>query len=161
MAANASDAPGIVVPRDFTLRRTFNAPRDLVFRAFIEPERMKHWWAPRGFSMLSCALDLREGGAWRMRIRSDDTGAVQTEVGVYREIRAPERLVFTHAWVRANGSLTPTTLVTVRFTERGGRTEVSFRQEDFRSAAACLSHEQGWSSSLGLLTEYIAERNPT
>jgi uncharacterized protein YndB with AHSA1/START domain len=155
--ANASDARRLVV-RDFTLTRLLNAPRPQVFRAFVEPERMKHWWAPRGFTMLSCALDLREGGAWRMRIRCDETGAVQTEVGVYREIREPERLAFTHAWVRGNGTLTPTTLVTATFTELGERTEVQFRQDDFATAAACQSHEEGWSTSLGKLTAYFAER---
>jgi uncharacterized protein YndB with AHSA1/START domain len=144
--------------RDFTLTRAFAAPRELVFAAFVEPERMKHWWAPRGFSMLSCALDLREGGAWRMRIRSHETGAIETEVGVYREIRPPERLVFTQAWVRANGTLTPTTLVTVRFSEHEGLTQVSFHQEAFTSARACQSHEAGWSSSLELLTEYVDRR---
>jgi uncharacterized protein YndB with AHSA1/START domain len=159
MAARASD----VLPsalRDFTLTRVLAAPRALVFRSFVEPERMKYWWAPRGFTMLSCALDLREGGAWRMRIRSDESGAVQTELGVYREIRAPERLVFTHAWLRANGSMTQPTLVTVRFIERGDGTEVSFKQEDFASARSCLSHQAGWTSSLELLTEYFDGRKP-
>jgi uncharacterized protein YndB with AHSA1/START domain len=159
MAANASEA--LSLARDFTLTRVLKAPRDLVFRAFIEPDRMKHWWAPRGFTMLSCALDLREGGAWRMRIRSDESGAVQTEVGVYREIRPPERLVFTQAWVRADGTLTPTTLVTVRFTEREGRTEVSFRQEDFATVESCQSHAAGWASSLELLGNFFRERRPT
>ena len=158
MHANADDA--LLAVRDFTLTRHFNAPRPEVFRAFVEPEHMQHWWAPRGFTMLSCALDLREGGAWRMRIRSDETGAIQTEVGVYREIREPERLSFTHAWVRANGTLTPTTLVTVRFTARQGGTEVSFHQEDFATAAACRSHADGWSTSLDKLTAYFAEGKP-
>ena len=158
MPANANDAMRLEAARDFTLTRRLSAPRDLVFRAFVEPERMKHWWAPRGFTMLSCALDLREGGTWRMRIKSDETGAVQTEVGVYREIREPERLVFTHAWVRANGTFTHPTLVTATFTEHGGRTEVRFRQEDFATVGACLSHEEGWSSSLEKLTAYFGER---
>ena len=154
MAANASDARRVA--RDFTLTRLLAAPRDLVFRAFVEPDRMRHWWVPRGFTMLTCQLDLREGGAWRMTIRSDETGTVQTEVGVYREIRAPERLAFTHAWVRANGTLTHPTLVTAIFTEHGAKTEVSFRQEDFATAAACLSHEEGWGVSLDQLVGYMA-----
>ncbi len=162
MHANADDTLPTV--RDFTLTRRFKAPRPVVFRAFVDPGHMQHWWAPRGFTMLSCALDLREGGAWRMRIKSDESGAIQTEVGVYREIREPERLSFTHAWVRGNGTLTPTTLVTVRFTEwragaRGG-TEVSFHQEDFASAAACQSHEEGWSTSLDKLAAYFGKGKP-
>ncbi|MBL0900498.1 MAG: SRPBCC domain-containing protein [Reyranella sp.] len=141
--------------RAFTLKRVLRAPRALVFRAFVEPERMKLWWAPRGFTMLSCALDLREGGAWRMRIRSEETGTVQTEVGTYREIRAPERLVFTHSWVCSNGTLTPTTVVTVTLTEQDGRTEVSFTQADFHSEEFCRSHEQGWASSFSQLNEKV------
>jgi len=153
MAARAGNST-LPARREFTLNRVLHAPRSLVFRAFVEPDRMKMWWAPRGFRILSCALDLREGGAWRMRIRSDETGAVQTEVGTYREISEPERLVFTHAWLRTNGTLTPPTLVTVEFTERHGRTEVRFTQSDFLSPEFCHSHEDGWSSSLEQLTEY-------
>jgi uncharacterized protein YndB with AHSA1/START domain len=140
--------------RQFTLNRTLRAPRPLVFRAFVEPDRMKFWWAPQGFRMLSCALDLREGGAWRMRIQSETTGAVQTEVGTYREIREPERLVFTHAWLRADGTLTLPTVVTVTFAERDGTTDVAFNQADFVTPQACRSHEDGWSSSLAQLTDY-------
>jgi len=156
MSARASDARRPETSA-FTLTRVLKAPRDLVFRAFVEPARMRQWWAPRGFTLLSCDLDLREGGAWRMTIRADDTGAVQTEVGVYREIREPERLAFTHSWVRADGTLTPQTLVTATFADRGNRTEVNFRQEDFATSAACLSHEDGWSSSLDQLIGYLAK----
>lgn len=150
-SANRSSLPA---RREFTLNRVLQAPRALVFRAFIEPERMKLWWAPRGFHILSCALDLREGGAWRMRIRSDETGAIQTEVGTYREISEPERLVFTHSWVRGNGTVTPTTVVTVTFAEHDGSTKVAFTQSDFHSPEFCRSHEEGWSQSLEKLTDY-------
>jgi uncharacterized protein YndB with AHSA1/START domain len=155
MVAKANEA--LQAARAFTLTRLLKAPRKLVFRAFIEPDQMRHWWVPSGFTMLSCKLDLREGGAWRMTIRSDETGAVQKEVGVYREVREPERLAFTHAWLRADGSLTPTTLVTVTFTERADKTEVRFRQEDFATSAACLSHEQGWGVSLDQLVGYMTK----
>jgi len=155
MAAKANEA--LQAARAFTLTRLLRAPRQLVFRAFVEPEQMRHWWVPAGFTLLTCRLDLREGGAWRMTIRSDETGAVQKEVGVYREIREPERLAFTHAWVRGDGTLTPTTLVTVTFAERGEKTEVRFRQQDFATVAACLSHEQGWGVSLDQLVGYMTE----
>jgi uncharacterized protein YndB with AHSA1/START domain len=156
MSARANDARRPETSA-FTLTRVLGAPRDLVFRAFVEPTRMRQWWVPHGFTMLSCDLDLREGGAWRMMIRADDSGAVQTEVGLYREIREPERLAFTHAWVRADGTLTPQTLVTVTFIECGNKTEVSFRQEDFATPAARLSHENGWSTSLDQLIGYLAK----
>ncbi len=83
MPASAGDSR-LPARREFTLNRLLPASRPMVFRAFVEPERMKQWWAPRGFHVLSCALDLREGGAWLMR--SDETGASRTEVGACREI---------------------------------------------------------------------------
>jgi hypothetical protein len=79
MPASAGDTR-LAARREFTLNCLLPESRPVVFRAFVEPERMKQWWAPRGFHVLSCALDLREDGAWRMRIRSDDTDAIQTEV---------------------------------------------------------------------------------
>ena len=85
MPASAGDSR-LPARREFTLNRLLPASRPMFFRAFVAPECMKQWWAPRGFHVLSCALDLREGGAWRMRIRSDETGAIQTEVGTCREI---------------------------------------------------------------------------
>ncbi len=160
MTVRAADAPH-AGPRDFTLKRVVNAPRERVFQAFVEPERMKQWWAPRGYRMLSCTLDLREGGAWRMRIRSQDTGEVLSETGIYRTIHAPTCLAFTHSWVRADGTLTHPTLVTVDFADRHGKTEISFRQTDFPSPDACQLHEEGWGSSLDLLSEYIDRRKAT
>jgi uncharacterized protein YndB with AHSA1/START domain len=148
-------------PRDFTLTRIVNAPRERVFRAFIEPAHMQQWWAPRGYRMLSCALNLHEGGTWRMRIQSEETGEILSEAGVYRTIRAPECLSFTHSWVRLDGTLTHATLVTVDFADRRGKTEISFHQTDFPSTAACRSHEEGWGSSLELLGEYIERSKAT
>lgn len=160
MAARTSDE-ALAELRDFTLTRVVNAPRDRAFLAFVEPARMKQWWAPRGYKMLSCTLDLREGGAWRMRIQSEETGNILSEAGIYRAIREPERLSFTHSWLRANGTLTPPTLVTVDFTDRRGKTEISFRQTDFPSSASCRLHEEGWGSSLDLLCDYIDRRKAT
>jgi uncharacterized protein YndB with AHSA1/START domain len=79
----------------------------------------------------------------------------QTEVGTYREICEPERLVFTHAWVRAAGTSTPTTLVTVTFAGHDAGTEVAFTQSDFHSAEFCRSHAEGWSQVLDQLTQYV------
>ncbi len=99
------------------------------------------------------ALDLREGGALAHAIQSDETGAIQTEVGTYREISEPDRLVFTHSWVRSNGTLTPTTLVTVTFAEHDGRTEVASPSPTSIRSEFCRSHEEGWSQSLEQLTD--------
>ena len=62
MAARRSSPPEEVTERELVITRVFDAPRPLVFKAWIEPERIKEWWGPRGFTTLSCEIDLRPGG---------------------------------------------------------------------------------------------------
>ena len=77
--------------------------------------------------------------------------------GIYREVRAPERLVFTWAW-ETTGQRGPETLVTVEFHARGGTTELVLTQEEFETVDACDRHRQGWSSSFDCLYEYLSEK---
>jgi uncharacterized protein YndB with AHSA1/START domain len=81
--------------REIRLTRLFDAPRHLVFEAMTKPEHVKRWWGGlgEGYSVPVCEIDLRPGGAWRFVNRHPKGEAVF--YGVYREIAAPERLVFT------------------------------------------------------------------
>ena len=142
--------------RELVITRIFAAPRQLVFKAWTEPERMMQWWSPRGFTTTSCTVDLRPGGAWRCCMRSPE-GTEHTERGVYREIVEPERLVFTHAWEDADGKPGHETLVTVTFAEHGGKTTVTFHQAVFESVAARDSHQEGWGEGLDNLAAYLAK----
>jgi len=142
--------------RVLSMRREFDAPRRLVYEAWTQSDHVRHWWGPRGFVTLSCEMDLRPGGGWRVRSRSPE-GAEYAEVGVFREVVPPERLVFTHAWEDLDGKRGQETLVTVTFTELGDRTRVDFRQAEFDSIKSRDGHEEGWSSAFELLVEYLAE----
>jgi uncharacterized protein YndB with AHSA1/START domain len=81
--------------REIRLTRLFDAPRHVVFEAMTKPEHVKRWWGGlgEGYSVPVCEIDLRPGGAWRFVNRHPKGEAVF--YGVYREIAAPERLVFT------------------------------------------------------------------
>jgi uncharacterized protein YndB with AHSA1/START domain len=137
------------------ITRVLDAPRTLVFRAWTNPEHMARWWGPRGFTTISSEMDVRIGGKWRRRIRRPD-GVDYTAVGVYRDIVAPERLVFTYAWEDNPEHPRHETVVTVTFIERGEKTELILRQEVFETAEACESHRGGWSSCLERFAEYLA-----
>lgn len=89
--------PSNPTDQELTITRVFDAPVALLFRAFTDPARMMRWWGPRGFTTLSCDVDLRVGGPWRVRSRSPE-GAEHAEQGAFREIVEAERLVFTHSW---------------------------------------------------------------
>ncbi|MFD2922184.1 SRPBCC family protein [Halobacillus naozhouensis] len=80
--------------RGFTLERIFNAPRELVFKAFTEPEHVSQWWAPGGFTMPVCSIDLRPGGIWHYCFESPE-GDRHWSRCVYQEIVEPEKIVYT------------------------------------------------------------------
>lgn len=78
-------------------RRLFAAPRALLFEAMTRPEHLARWYGPRTTEVLSCEIDARVGGAWRVVVRGRD-GRDHVFSGVYREILAPERIVQTWTW---------------------------------------------------------------
>ena len=142
---------------DLTLTRVFDAPRELVFEVWTEPEHLARWWGPTGFTTPSCEIDLVEGGRWRTRIHNATNGLRLRSSGVYQEIRRPERLVFTFAWEIA-GSRAPDMLVTVTFADFDGRTEMTFHQTPFDSIAQQNDHIDGWIQCFADLAAYLTER---
>ena len=125
MAAN--DAMDIY-EREIVTTRVFDAPRDLVWRAWSEPDQLKCWWGPKGFTNTFQEFDFRPGGAWRFVMHGPDGTDYKNE-SVFVEIVKPERIVFDHL----SG---PRFRVTAIFEELGGKTKVTFRQL-FETADAC------------------------
>ena len=138
-----------------SLTRVVGAPRALVFGVWTDPAHLARWWGPQGFVTTELSADLRVGGAYRACMRSP-TGTFHCRRGTYREIEAPERLVFTYAWEDEHGALGPETIVTVTFTELGAKTRISLHQAVFESTGARDSHRAGWTSCLERLADYVA-----
>ena len=151
-AASDASAPS---DRELLITRVFDAPRSLVYKIWTQPLHMKNWWGPRGYTTLSCEVDLRPGGAWRVASRHSD-GSETAEQGVFREIVEPERLVFTHAWEDQEGRPGHETLVTVTFVEHDGKTKLTFHQARFTSTKIRDGHVEGWNESFDMLAEYLA-----
>ena len=107
-----------------TLQRVFDAPRDLVWRAWSNPEVLVLWMGPVEWPAISATADFRVGGEWRICLRSPTTGEDLWQGGVYRDIVAPERLVYTLGFV-TDGFLAPNALATVTFVEANGRTTLT------------------------------------
>ncbi|SFW89785.1 SRPBCC family protein [Amycolatopsis australiensis] len=135
---------------ELTITRVFDAPRELVYAAWTEPDRLASWLGPQGFAAAAVTLDPRPGGRWRACIRSPE-GEELWMSGAYRETSAPERLVFTFAWDDPGVE----TLVTVTFADLGGKTEMTFTQTGFPTAAERDDHQAGWNSSFADLTGFI------
>ena len=147
------DEPRSAAP-ELTIRRILDAPRSLVFNAWTQPEHLARWWGPQGFVNVACEMDVRPGGAWFRVMRAPD-GALYTKRGIYREIVAPERLVFTYANEAADGTLDGETLVTVTFEEHGGQTKLTLHHTGFESVASRDAHEGGWTSCIERFADYL------
>jgi uncharacterized protein YndB with AHSA1/START domain len=142
--------------RELVITRIFDAPRHLVFQAWTEPDRVARWWGPQGFVTTYCDMDIRPGGTFRVCMRSPE-GIEYWKRGTYREVVAPERLVFTFAWENAEGKPGHQTLVTVTFAKRGDKTELTLRQAVFETVVTRDDHRRGWTSTLQRFAEYLAE----
>lgn len=85
----------LVSDREIVIRRTFEAPRELVYRAFIDPEHIGRWWGPEGFTTTTEEMDVRPGGQWRHVMVGPDGTRYPNRVR-YIAVDAPERLEWTH-----------------------------------------------------------------
>jgi uncharacterized protein YndB with AHSA1/START domain len=148
---DASSAAAQATALELVITRTFDAPRALVFACWTEQEHQARWMAPGRFTSLGGEADFRVGGRWRAGMLSPE-GKELWVGGVYREIAPPELLVFTHRWEEA---IAVETVVTVRLTERGGKTEMQFHQTGFRSVETRDGHRGGWSEAFDNLAEHL------
>ncbi|HEU5318912.1 MAG TPA: SRPBCC family protein [Chloroflexota bacterium] len=149
----------IELPSDteIVMRRTFDSPRELVFDAFTKREHLVHWWGPKGSTLSVCEMDARPGGKWRMVIREAD-GSDNGFGGEVREVRRPERFVWTFGWDGAPGQDGPEEMT---FEERDGKTTVTtrslFPSKEVRDMIIQHGMEEGAAQSLDRLAEHLAK----
>ena len=159
----------MVVSQDkVVLRRTLKATPEQLFDAFSKADALMAWHAPEGMVTPIAEADLRIGGAYRITMEQTaespmgPAGARHTVRGVYREIDRPRKLVFTWAWDKEEGApefMGDETLVTIEFrATEGGNTELVLTHELLKTEESRASHEQGWTSVLNKLEQYIGGR---
>ncbi len=132
------------------IEREFDAPRELVFKLWSEPQHRAMWWGPEGHGLDDFSMDFRVGGAWSVTIQNPD-GSTAQMYGVFNEIIAPSRLCFTYHFDEVGIHST----VEIDFVVRDAHTVMHFRQSPFPSEAEKASHNWGWSSSFIQFTAYL------
>jgi uncharacterized protein YndB with AHSA1/START domain len=157
MTASATMTLTLPADHQILMTRELAAPAHLVFRAYTTPELVKRWWAGRRGEMRSADIDLRVGGAWRWVMDADGGHEVAFH-GVYREIVADARLVYTEVY---EGAPDAEALVTVTFAEADGRTTLSILMElpsrEVRDAILASGMETGAAEGLELLEAIARE----
>jgi glutathione S-transferase len=145
------------MPTDsLVIKRHFRAPPERVFAAFTDRGLMQAWYGPENVTVPHCEVDARVGGKYRVEMHNM-AGSVHVVTGEFREIRPPERLVYTWGWLNGTGR-GPETLVTLTFAARGGGTDLTLEQTGFLDQDARDRHEHGWESSLNALDAALEGR---
>jgi uncharacterized protein YndB with AHSA1/START domain len=144
--------------RELVITRVFDAPRELVFRAWTDPKHMARWWGPKHFTNRVEQMDVRPGGAWRIIMCAPD-GAEHPSQGVYREILPPERLVFTNTAVDKDGKVIIDGFTTVTFADQNGKTKLTLETRGVAKVDYAANYlkgmEAGWTQSLERLGESL------
>ncbi len=143
--------------RVLVITRVFDAPRELVWKAWADPDMALQWSGPRDHPAISVEGDFRVGGKYRTVLKSKETGELLGHGGVYRDIVENKLLAFTFAWDRDNGE--QDMLVTLTFEDAGkDKTRFTLRQERFSSVEERDGHNGGWTSAFDRLEELLASR---
>lgn len=152
----------------FMLERIFDAPKELVFKAFSEAEHLKNWWGPRGWTLTHCNVDFRPGGSWHYCMKCMDKnqgdfyGFESWGKAVYKEIAAGEKIVYVDYFSDAEGNEStelPPSEVILHFEEADGKTIVRsqsiFHSEDALKTVIEMGMEQGITETWDRLAEHL------
>lgn len=151
---------------ELTIIRIFKAPREKVFQAWTDPEWIKQWWGPKGYTAPSARIDARVGGEYLFCMRSPDGENVWSR-GVYRELVRPDRIVCTDSFSDENGKIVPAShygmkgywplelLVTLTFEETNGQTKLTLRHAGFPPGEVVEMTRTGWNESLDKLAALL------
>lgn len=157
MATNTLNPGQDTADRELVLSRLFDAPRELVWKAWTEPDRIGQWWGPIGFTTTTRQLDLRPGGSWRFVMHGPDGTDYLNKV-VYHEVTPPSRLVYEHTG--EEGEPVRFT-VTVTIEREAGRTRLTMRMlfptaDELRRVNEKYGAIEGAHQMIGRLAEYLA-----
>ncbi len=164
---------------DFVISRVLDAPRDLVWQCFTDPERMKQWWGPKGFKVIVSKMDLRVGGTYHYGMTAPN-GAPMWGLFRYREIVPQEKLVSVDSFSDETGGVTrhpghekwPLQMFsTFTFEDApGDKTKFTVRwhalnatpeeQAIFDSDQSRVSMTNGWSGTMEQLEAYLSTAKP-
>lgn len=154
---------------ELNITRTFDAPRELVWKAWTDPQMVAQWKGPRGFKVTEYERSDEPGGPWRLTMQGQRPGSTDLvtlrQHGELKEMRPPELLVYTFAWDDRSSVGLPEgpfkeNIVTIRLEERGGKTVMHFTQAPFATESERDGHGGGWNSSFDRFAEFMLREQP-
>ena len=151
---------GVNIPskQHILITRIFEAPIDLVFSMWTNPEYLARWWGPKNNINPVCEMDVQPGGSIKIIMQTEEGQRIDV-IGVFNEISAPDRLVFTTIKDDENGNARMEVLHTVILTEENGKTRLIMNVAIIKSGpefiTSCQGMELGWNQSFDRLAEQV------
>jgi len=151
---------------ELLITRIFSAPRELVWKAWTEPERVMRWWGPKYFTSPICKIDFRVGGSYLFCMQSPE-GEDFWSTGVYLEIIPLEKIVCTDSFADENGNVVPATYydmeedfplelaLTITFEDHNGNTKMVLQHIGIPEGITQELTKQGWNESFDKLAEIL------
>ena len=141
--------------RELLITRTLNAPVELVWEAFTNPEHVANWWGPNGFTNTIFSMDLRPGGLWELVMHGPD-GTDYKNKSIYKEIVVNKRIVFNH--------FNPDFTTTIEFEEQGEQTHLRWHMlfdsaEEFIQVVKTFKADEGLKQNIEKLIVYLQGMN--
>ena len=142
--------------REMSIQRLVNAPRELVWKVWTDPEHIKHWWGPSGFTNTISKMEVKTGGAWEFIMHGPD-GTDYKNKHIYKEIVKPEKLVLEHV-------TGPKFLMTVTFEDQGDKTLVSIHSlfesaEQLQEVIKVFKADVGMQQNVDRMENYVVNLN--
>lgn len=168
MTMNNNPATTVTLPSDLEIvvTRIFDAPRELLWKVWTQPEHLVHWFGSEDWMLVECEIDLRPGGIWKYCMQGP-TGGKSWGLAVYHEVVEPERLVYTDYFADAEGNPVegmPEALVTVKFSKNQGKTTYTsasrYRTTEERDRVLRMGLEKGLRAALERVERYLASLLP-
>jgi uncharacterized protein YndB with AHSA1/START domain len=153
---------------ELIITRLFDAPREIVWKSWTEPEIVMQWWGPKNFTSPSCRIDFRVGGSYLYCMRSPEGKDIWSG-GVYREIDKPGKIVCTAGFTDEKGNPVPAAsygmnpdfpaemLMTVTFDVQAGRTRLTLRHAGIPAGDSLDMTKAGWNESLDKFAGVVAQ----
>lgn len=151
--------------KDLIITRILDAPRELVWKACTDPERLREWWGPKNWTSPVWKVDLREGGIYHYCMRSPE-GQDIWGTGTFKRIDPPNELVYTDSFADSEGNVVPAShygfesefpiemLVTIRFEDLGGKTKLRLIHSGLPVSEG-EGASAGWNESLDKLADVL------
>jgi uncharacterized protein YndB with AHSA1/START domain len=140
--------------REITITRLLNAPRELVFEVWINPDHIRNWWGPNGFTNTIHKMDVRPGGEWELVMHGPD-GVDYKNRSIFKEVVKPEQIVFEH--------FNPNFITTVTFTAEGSKTRLRWNmlfesREKFEQVVKTFNADEGLKQNVNKLENYLIKQ---